>query len=62
LTEVRLAWELGQEYRYGYYDSLIITSALTSHCEVLYSEDFQHGQLINDRLRILNPFLAGVLP
>lgn len=62
LNEVRIAWKVGQRYGYSHYDSLIIASALTSNCQVLYSEDLQHGQVIDDRLRILNPFLAGVLP
>ena len=36
---------------------LIIASALENECEVLYSEDLQHGQVIDDKLRIVNPFV-----
>jgi len=43
--------------RYGYriYDALILASALEAGCDVLYSEDMQHGQRI-DGLTIRNPF------
>ena len=27
------------------------------NCDILYSEDFQHNQLIENRLRIINPFM-----
>jgi predicted nucleic acid-binding protein len=40
----------------AWYDSLIVAAAIESHCGVLYSEDFQHGQQI-ESLRIENPFL-----
>jgi predicted nucleic acid-binding protein len=43
-------------YRFSWYDSLIVASALQAHCNVLYSEDLQHGQKINT-LVINNPFL-----
>ena len=42
-------------YQYGFYDSLIIAAALEVGCKTLYSEDLQHGQII-DRLTIKNPF------
>ncbi len=60
-TTLRLGWNLWQRSQFSWYDSLIIASALTSDCHVLYSEDFQHGQVIDERLRILNPFLVEVI-
>jgi predicted nucleic acid-binding protein len=50
------AVSLAERYKYSYYDSLILASAIESKCEVLYSEDFQHNQLI-EGVRIINPFL-----
>jgi predicted nucleic acid-binding protein len=47
---------IADRYHYGYYDSLILTSAIEASCEVLYSEDFQHNQII-EGVRIINPFL-----
>ena len=42
--------------QYSYYDSLIITLALTCNCSILYSEDLQDGQVIEKKLKIINPF------
>lgn len=36
----------------------VIAAALASGCTVLYSEDMQHGQLIDGTLTIVNPFAA----
>ena len=44
------------EYQFSFWDSLIIASALESNCSILYSEDMQHGQVIEDNLKIINPF------
>jgi len=50
------ALTLAQTYGYSYYDSLILAAALIQSCPVLYSEDMQHGQLIEQQTLILNPF------
>ena len=42
-------------WRFSWYDSLIVSAALESECDVLYSEDLQHGQKI-ETLTICNPF------
>ena len=47
--------EIQARYRYGFYDALIIASALEAGCTRLYSEDLQDGQRI-DTLFIENPF------
>lgn len=59
LTLQTLKDGLGIAKRYGFshYDSLIVAAALQADCTVLYSEDMQHGQIIDDRLTITNPFL-----
>jgi predicted nucleic acid-binding protein len=36
---------------------LVIASALKCECSVLFSEDMQHGQIIENTLEIVNPFL-----
>ncbi|KAA3611303.1 MAG: PIN domain-containing protein [Calditrichaeota bacterium] len=48
--------EIKERWKYSFYDSLIITAALYSNCKILYSEDLQHEQKIQD-LQILNPFI-----
>jgi predicted nucleic acid-binding protein len=49
--------ELNIQYHFSYWDSLILASALEAGCTKLYSEDFQHNQVIQNGLTILNPFL-----
>jgi len=51
------AIKLAEQTKYSFYDSLIIAAALANGCHVLYSEDLQHNQLIEKKLRIVNPFL-----
>ena len=54
-----LALDLKKKYNVSFYDSLIISSALSSGCSVLYSEDMHHGLIIKEKLQIINPFLTG---
>lgn len=44
------------ETGYGWYDSLIVASALRAGCRLLYSEDLQNGRSYR-KLKIVNPFL-----
>ena len=55
---VLAAVRLGGRFGYSHYDSQIIAAALAAGCTVLYSEDMQHGQLINGTLTIVDPFAA----
>ena len=52
------ARRVAEHYGFRFYDSCIIAFALIENCEVLYSEDMQHGQVIYDRLTVVNPFLS----
>lgn len=49
---------LGERYRYSYFDSLMLASALEQGCTRLYSEDMQHDQMIEGSLRIVDPFIS----
>ena len=51
------ASELREKYNFSYYDSLIVSSALLSHCSTLYSEDMHHGLVVDKQLTIINPFI-----
>ena len=61
LTEAVLlrASELRERYSLSYWDGLIVAAALSSGAAALCSEDMQHDLLIDAKLRIENPFLAG---
>ena len=56
LESIELALFIKEKYKYSYYDSLIIASALENDCTILYSEDMQHTQVIEGKLKIINPF------
>ena len=43
-------------YRINWYDSIIVASAVQARCDVLFTEDLQHGLQIGD-LTIRNPFV-----
>lgn len=44
-------------YYFQLFDSLIVASALQAGCTILYSEDLHHNLLVENRLRIINPFI-----
>lgn len=52
------SFDISINYQYSYYDSLIIAAALLSNCDILYSEDMQHQQTIDNKLQIINPFIV----
>lgn len=56
---IEKAIELSQKHKFAYWDSLILASALHSECSSVYSEDLQHDQIIEDKLKIENPFILS---
>ncbi len=50
------ALEIKLETHFSFYDSLILASAYTDNCKVIYSEDLNTGQEVRDMV-IVNPFL-----
>lgn len=48
---------LCKKYNFSFWDSMMIAAALDNHCSVIYTEDLNNNQMIEDRLRIVNPFL-----
>jgi predicted nucleic acid-binding protein len=59
LDTLAVAFDLRERYRFSWWDSLIVAAALETGCDHLYTEDLQHGQIIEDRLRIVNPFFQA---
>lgn len=51
------ALEISQKYKFSFWDSLIISSALENKCNVLYSEDMQNEFSIYNKIKIVNPFI-----
>ena len=59
VNPTRAFYHRGQDlqirYRFSFYDSLIVAAALEAGCKTLYTEDLQHGQVI-EGLTVANPF------
>ncbi len=55
-TVIQKALVLAEKYRYSYFDSLMLASALEAECAILYSEDLHHNHVIEKMCRIINPF------
>jgi predicted nucleic acid-binding protein len=48
--------DLSERFRMPYWDAAIIAAAERLQAEVVYSEDFNHGQSYG-RVRVVNPYL-----
>jgi predicted nucleic acid-binding protein len=51
---------VARDHGLAFYDALIVASAIEAGCDILYSEDLQHGRNVGG-LAIVNPFL-GLAP
>jgi predicted nucleic acid-binding protein len=51
------AIDLRDKYQFSFWDALIVEAALQGHCEILYSEDMQHGLKVEGQLTIIDPFV-----
>jgi predicted nucleic acid-binding protein len=49
--------EIAERYKLSVYDSMIVAAALAAECDILWSEDMQHGLVLERRLRVANPLL-----
>jgi predicted nucleic acid-binding protein len=52
----RDALRLVARYRLAWFDAVLIAVAIAGGARTLYSEDMQHGLMIGDTLRIIDPF------
>jgi predicted nucleic acid-binding protein len=53
---------LAERYGFAVYDAMIAAAAMLAGCDVLWSEDMQHGMSVDGRLRIVNPFVGEMRP
>lgn len=56
------ASRLRARYQLSFWDSMMTASALAGGARVFYSEDLHHGLLIEERLRVINPFRPSQSP
>ena len=54
------ACKIALQHRFSFYDCLIIAAAIECNCAVLYSEDMSNGLLIDNKIKIVNPFVGDV--
>jgi len=54
--DVFRAIETHKKYQTSYWDSLILSTAEQSGCNIVYSEDFNHEQTYNN-IKVINPFI-----
>jgi predicted nucleic acid-binding protein len=53
-----LGLDMAERYGFSIYDGLIVAAAIRAGCSILYTEDLQQGQVI-DQLTIQNPFASS---
>jgi len=53
---INLAMDIKDRYGHSFYDSLMLASAIEANCTIILTEDMQDGQVIDDTLKIMNPF------
>ena len=56
VADVLAAIDLHRQDKISFWDALIVYAAHKSGCQILLTEDLQHGQVL-DGVRIVNPFL-----
>jgi predicted nucleic acid-binding protein len=49
---------LAEDHRLSFYDALVVATAIEAGCNILYTEDMQHGRKFGS-LAIVNPFLES---
>ena len=52
------AIDLQRRYQLSFWDAMIVRSAAECGCQMIWSEELQHGQEYID-MRLVNPFLEG---
>jgi predicted nucleic acid-binding protein len=52
------AVRVGERHGFAFFDALMVAAALRTGCDTLWSEDMQHGMIVDGKLRIANPFRA----
>ena len=50
------ASEIRERHSFSYWDSLIVMAASSANADILYSEDMQDGFVLDNKLKIVNPF------
>jgi predicted nucleic acid-binding protein len=50
-----MALDLRNRYGFSFWDCQIAAAALQARCATLLTEDLQHGEVLDERLEVINP-------
>jgi predicted nucleic acid-binding protein len=56
-STLNIAEELIKQYDFQIFDAIIVATSLQENCTILYSEDMHHNLIVENKLKIINPFL-----
>ena len=56
-STIKLAHYLINKYDFQLFDGIVVAAALEADCDIIYSEDLHNGLIIENTLRIVNPFV-----
>ena len=51
------AIKLQKKYSTSWWDALMLASAIENNCNIMFTEDLEHNQIIENKLSIINPLL-----
>ena len=57
-SSISYALDIVDRYHLSWYDALIVASAINAQAKIMFSEDMQHEMIVDNALRIINPFLS----
>jgi predicted nucleic acid-binding protein len=52
----KYAYLLISKHQFRLYDSIIVADAVLNNCTILYTEDMNHNQLVDKKIKIVNPY------
>jgi predicted nucleic acid-binding protein len=59
VESLEVAWSIEDRFGLSFWDSLIVAAAHVAGCEVILTEDLQHGMDL-DGVRVVDPFRTSV--
>ena len=57
LKMIEFSYYIIDKYCLSWWDALLISTALYNDCDMFYSEDLQHNQIIENKIMIFNPLI-----
>ena len=58
-TIILKASDIRSKHDFSFWDSMLLASALEANADNFYSEDMQDGFVLDNKLKIINPFISN---